>query len=128
MKNILLIFLFSFSSSFAHAETFKCSFTEPFYTIIYETDFKILTVKNEVSGKPAEVFVDVIMVNTPLSFEVKLMKEHLMLMTITLTGKGSDGMSNMIYPFEANYLAMSGPNNGIGGCQTDLWPAISNQN
>lgn len=127
MKSILLA-VFGFSGAFAQAEIFNCGFTEPFYTITYDTETKVLNVTNDVVPEESEVINDVRFAVTKGTFAMKLSKDGQDLMIITLTGDATDGMSNNIYPFDAQYLGMSGPNNGNGGCSTTLWPVIQGDN
>ena len=128
MKTAILLTVLGLSGTFAHAEIFNCGFTEPFYTITYDTNSKVLNVKNDVAPEESEAINDVTYTNVNGAFEIKLSKNGSDLMIIKLTGNATDGMSNNIYPFEAHYVGMSGPNNGYGGCETQMWPAILGEN
>src|SRR5262245_33749187 len=100
MKTNIILAVLALTGAAAQAEVYTCGFTEPFYTITYDTDSKVLTVKNDVEAQVEEM-TDVAVSGDAYSFVKTLSKDGQTLMTITLTGKGSDGMSNTIYPFEA---------------------------
>jgi uncharacterized membrane protein len=102
----------------AKADIIKCSFTEPFYTITYTTGTRVLTVTNDVENK-TEVYKNIgLLILGSDKFELRTTKNELV-MSLAITGNGSDGMSETIYPYDAKVEGMvKGANNGIGGCES----------
>lgn len=106
----------------AGAGTLHCSFTEPFLTIDYDS-----ATGKAIYLSPDEFDDDGKMVPKVMAESAKLVPEpgwqddpvfYLMngtekLLTIKMTGRGSDGMSDARFPFEA----WSGGREG--GCETD---------
>lgn len=115
------------SAGAAQAGELHCSFTEPFFTIDYDsaTGKVIYLSPNEVDddGKllPRTMAENAKIVREEASgeheiFYLKAGEETLL--TLKLTGRGSDGMSDMMFPFEATGM---GPH--AGGCETNNAPA-----
>lgn len=105
-------------ASVSQADVIKCSFTEPFVNTTYSMTASTLTYKDFEGGKK---------VVKNVSFQIKsagvfelMDKKGKVLQTLTLTNKGSDGMSDTIFPFEVKDTdPMMTANNGIGGCTSN---------
>lgn len=111
-KIITSIFLFS---SIGRADIIKCTFTEPFIDTSYSMAQATLTSKDSEGS---------IRVVKNVSFQIKsagvfelVSKNGTVLQKLILNNKGSDGMSEKIYPYEVkdSSLLMSA-NKGLGGC------------
>jgi uncharacterized membrane protein len=116
MKNLFLIFGLSMATV-ANAETFTCEFTEPFVTLTYSTGTEALTKKDDATGQ--------VQVLKKVSFLILASGEYSLrnaagneVVRLKLDGQGSDGMSDMVYPYSASTNLISGANNGIGGCSS----------
>jgi uncharacterized membrane protein len=121
-------FMLLLSVAPGRAGTMRCSFTEPFFSIIFESATgKVTVISPEVtdpdSGKPVpEVLAEharVVPADPPgdgMSF--RLVNGSETILELKLTGKGSDGMSENLFPFEA----WRGRHDG--GCETDRYPAF----
>lgn len=118
---------FSFSS-FA-LDTLTCGFTEPFITVQYDANTKVVTKTgpenyNEATGEFLKV---VISENAEIQFaapdqvgvyNLVDVATGTVLLSMQLNGSGTDGMSDQIYPFSAVY------ENNYGGCSTETAPVI----
>lgn len=111
-KIITSIFLFS---SIGRADIIKCTFTEPFIDTSYSMAQATLTSKDSEGS---------IRVVKNVSFQIKsagvfelVSKNGTVLQKLILNNKGSDGISEKIYPYEVkdSSLLMSA-NKGLGGC------------
>jgi hypothetical protein len=111
-----------------HAGTLRCSFTEPFFTITFDSG----------TGTVTEISADVTDPNTgqPIpnvlaegatlrvvnpdgdGLTLHLEKGTETILELHLTGQGSDGMSDNIFPFEARRGTLE------GGCETAKYPAF----
>jgi uncharacterized membrane protein len=118
MKFLAFALLTSLASVSAHAEKFECGFTEPFYTLKYDTTTRLLSLKDEVMSKAR--IIRGVEFAIEASNEFSLRKGDKELARIKLTNEGSDGMSSTIYPFEISTSLLGGANNGIGGCASSL--------
>lgn len=112
----------------AEAGTMRCSFTEPFYSIVFESESgKVTVISPDVTdpetGKPVP---EVLARNAKLEradppgdgLTFRLVNGGDTILELKLTGKGSDGMSDNLYPFEA----WRGRHDG--GCETDKYQAF----
>lgn len=125
MKTLLIASLATMLMSIsAQAEIIKCTFTEPFVSLEYNTATETLKESEAVMGKKRVI--------KNVSFQIKyagtfLLKDKngKLLAELKLENKGSDGMSDAIYPYEINYKDMLGmANNGFGGCTSSLKPLV----
>lgn len=92
------LFLMTALSSVAQADIIKCSFTEPFIITTYSMAQQ--TLKSEVAGEKATIAKNVsFQIVGPGEF-VLVAKDGSILQKLSLTNKGSDGMSDFDYPFE----------------------------
>ena len=117
MKNLLLALssLIVFSTA-AKAETFKCVFTEPFFSFTYSTSKETLSIN--IMGEKKTIMKKV-------SFQIDAKGSYLLksangklLATLTLDNNGSDGMSDYVFPFTALYN--EGEHSHYGGCDSTL--------
>ena len=129
MKRSIFAFAFILSIGAAQAESFECSFTEPFISIKYNTATQKLTVKNEMEGTPADITTGVTYtIASSKKFLLKSSKGQL-LATLVLNNKGSDGMSDFVYPYEiTSPLGGPGANGGVGGCSSSALKAKNPNN
>lgn len=123
MKLFLLALAVLGISPSVKAESFKCHFTEPFFTVKYSTDTKKMEQINDIEKKRV--------VHRNVEFKIESAGVFLLidqkgkeLARLTLSGKGSDGMSENIYPYEVKYALLGGANNGIGACESTMLPII----
>lgn len=107
-------------ASAGHAEIIKCVFTEPFVTTVYNMHQSTLTYKG-FDSRPT--------INKGVSFVIRsagvfeLVKDGQVYQTLTLNNKGSDGMSNTVYPYEVKDAGLDKmANNGFGGCSSSQLP------
>ena len=115
-----------FTGLVSQADIIKCHFTEPFISTQYSTttnelvfdsadsDFGLVTEKN-------------------VSFQIKgsalfelVSKDGKVLMKLTLNHKGSDGMSDVVYPYDAEYLRDG--HSLFGGCSSNFLKADRSRN
>lgn len=102
-------------SSISQADVIKCTFTEPFIDTTYSMTQSTLSYKD---------YEGIISVVKNVSFQIKsagvfelLSKDGKTLQILTLNNKGSDGMSDTIYPYEVkDYSPVMTGNSGYGGC------------
>lgn len=127
-KLILPVLAISALSSFASADVIKCTFTEPFVSTTYSMAQQSLTIDNGSEGTK-KVIKDV-------SFQIKgagrfelVDKSGKVLQKLSLTGKGSDGMSDATYPYEVvDASQQKFANSGIGGCSSNSLKKIDGAN
>lgn len=99
-------------SSFAHAESIYCYFTEPFITAQYNSD----TNKIALSGPE----IGTIELDAKVEFQKQGIIRisavgHEYYLDVNTLKEGSDGMSDVVYPFEGVVAS----ENLYGGCETD---------
>lgn len=120
-------------------DVLSCQFTEPFFSITYdsatgevvytgvenydEATSQFVPVILATSGSlmpvlPAGETVDSFYSIQGSQFEL-LANDGSLIMKLTLDMNGTDGMSDTIYPFSAEY------NGFFGGCDTQLYPAVN---
>ncbi len=110
------------------AGTLTCRFTEPFLSITYDSQTGIATlvsadVTDPDTGKPVP---EILATGAKLQSvppddyhpKLKLEKDGKTILELALTGQGSDGMSDNIFPLEGKYGGL------IGGCETGKYPAF----
>lgn len=97
----------------AKADIIKCEFTEPFLTTTYSMAQQTLSYVYEGTEKGDPVN----QVIKNVSFQIKAAgvfelvgQDGVVIQTLTLNNKGSDGMSETIFPFEVKEAV------GYGGC------------
>ncbi len=119
MKKIFLAALITSSSLVAKADIIKCGFTEPFVTSVYSTSRSTLTYKNDIEGT-TEVIKNVsFQIKSPAVFDL-VAKDGTVLQTLTANNQGSDGMSNLVYPYDVKDTGLTTTSNlGRGGCSSN---------
>jgi uncharacterized membrane protein len=121
MKKLLLC-LALFSSG-TQADIIKCTFTEPFFTSTYSMTQSSLTYLNS-EGKTK--------VLKNISFQIKargvfdlVNRNGRIIQRLNLNYKGSDGMSDIIFPYAViDYAYTSSANGGHGGCESNYQKAV----
>jgi hypothetical protein len=128
MKSVIVSLLLASSSVFAQSlptATIKCVFTEPFLSVTYSIPQQSLIVKglDSDSEKSREYSIQILTVGVPGEF-VALDSNGVELLKFSLDGRGSDGMSDEIYPISATLnlpaidSTFSTPYNQLsGGCR-----------
>lgn len=125
-------------ASYAHAsipaEVYHCSFTEPFFSIDYnEADLTLAKVGPEdYVEQPNGTFLEVPRIEANVTSHIAsdgklefIDSNGVIRYTLELTGKGSDGMSDAIYPYEAvSKTAVDTQLGQIGGCYSTSHPLI----
>lgn len=110
-------------ASVSQADVIKCTFTEPFVDTVYSMSQSTLTYKS------AEL-KDVVVKN--VSFQIKeaglfqlVGKDGKVLQTLELNHRGSNGMSDAVYPFEVKDSNQAGVAvQGPGGCTSNSLKAV----
>lgn len=118
MKFVLSLAVLLFAQ-FSFADLIKCNFTEPFAISEYNTSTLILRITRP--SAPVQIVTNVVMAFTgPGQFNLVKPGNHIV-HKINTNIHGSDGMSDLTYPFQVLWPAMSSQaNRGLGGCQTML--------
>ncbi len=123
MKNLLVAVLLSTSVT-AQADIINCSFTEPFFSLQYSTT------TNELARTEYDYDKDKLVTTTVknISFQIKgpakfqlLAADKTPLMNLELNFKGSDGMSDRVFPYDAELLTEG--SNMWGGCESNFLKA-----
>ena len=118
------------ASSIASADIIKCSFTEPFVGATYSTTTNELKI-SEFDGEGEKVRTI-----RNVSFQIKgagefelLSKKGAKIMSLKITNEASDGMSNIIFPYEAKFeYSREGYLSGlVGGCSSNFLKADDSQ-
>lgn len=132
-KMLALAVLFSATTSMA--VELKCQFTEPFVTVKYQT----LTGEMEVIAEyfesiPVIKGLENVMINSVTNTQLNVVNlSDEVLLQIIPDGKGSDGMSDRVFPYSAvltlpdlnvKDLHLEGPLHG--GCETEFNRATQN--
>ncbi len=111
----------------AQAGTLSCSFTEPFFSITWDSRTgKVVETSADVfdpdTGQPVPtVLAEHAKLRAPDpndGFSLVLENGSEVILKLRLSGQGSDGMSDNIFPFEAWRGGRD------GGCETDKYPAF----
>lgn len=117
MKNLFLFLVVCGSiSSVAHASTLKCVFENPFVEVNYSTNTREITINS------AQTISNVSLHTTGKNQFALLSQQHQVLVKLQLTNAGSDGHTNMIYPYSAE-AHIDAENKGLGACESDSLPA-----
>jgi uncharacterized membrane protein len=123
MKNLLISALLTTSVT-AQADIINCSFTEPFFSLQYSTT------TNELARTEYDFDKDKMVTKTTknVSFQIKgpakfqlLAVDKTPIMNLELNFKGSDGMSDRVYPYDAELLTDG--NSMWGGCDSNFLKA-----
>lgn len=116
MEKIILLSTLMLAS-ISRADIIQCLFTELFIKSIYSTGQSTLTYEEDANGNinKKNVIKNVsLQIKSAGQFEL-VSKEGKVLQTLTLNNKGSDGMSDTIYPYDA----LDNFHNKFGGCESN---------
>lgn len=123
MKNLLVAALLSTSVT-AQADIINCSFTEPFFSLQYSTTTNELARTEYDFDKDKMVTTKVknisFQIKGPAKFQL-LAADKTPIMNLDLNFKGSDGMSDFTYPYDAELLSEG--NSMWGGCESNFLKA-----
>jgi hypothetical protein len=110
----------------AQAGVLHCSFTEPFFNITYDSATgKVILVSADVFDENGKPIPEVIAEKAKLEYsdpagdrtKLALKNGNETILRLELTGQGSDGMSDNMFPFQAWYGQRD------GGCDTEKYPS-----
>jgi uncharacterized membrane protein len=125
---IAAVLIFLLSSVYAQADIITCNFTEPFLVATYSMTQSQLTIKDYSDNKVSVTKNVSFQIKGPGEFELWDNKKNVV-MTLSLNGEGSDGMSDSIYPYSAKMSDMVGfANGGFGGCSSQFLKTKVEQN
>lgn len=125
MKNLILALTLALASdAFAATSKLECHFTEPFFSLEFDLASGKVTRtepnwEDDASTTVTKTVAENAKVESDLSdpflpkYTVKTQAGEV-IAAIQLNMKGSDGMSNIIYPFDIQHAEM------WGGCESDL--------
>jgi hypothetical protein len=106
---------------FAQADIIVCHYTEPFITTTYSMTQSTLTVENY--GDQTKTVMKNISFQIVGSNQFQLWnKNKEVVQTMNLNFQGSDGMSDLTYPYDSYFTAGPGGNLG-GGCTSNFLKA-----
>lgn len=114
MKKVTIALFALLVSSASHADIIRCSFTEPFVTTSYDILKKRMTRIDISEDKP--VVLNDVTLSVVSTGVIELRQNGKLIQTLTLTGKGRDGMSDLPHLYEVKDNLMGGSNMGNGGC------------
>ncbi len=110
-------------SSVAHAETITCVFSEPFVKTVYDSSQKTLAVPTRFDGQSVTHLRNVSQVSTgDKSFDL-VSADGKVLQRLHLTFAGSDGMSEIVFPYDVRWNYGRGELRG--GCSSETLKAQS---
>lgn len=119
MKKVILTSALVLASFSAQADIIKCVFTEPFINSSYSMTQSTLTYTGTEASQNKVIKNVSFQIRSAGVFQL-VSKEGKVLQTLVLNRKGSDGMSNVVYPYSVKDSEMkSGANSGIGGCTSN---------
>jgi hypothetical protein len=108
------------------AGTLRCSFTEPFFTVSWDSETgRVIELSADVTdpdtGNPVPTVLSEharLRVPDPTGdpFRLILADDEQTILELTLTGTGNDGMSENLFPFDARRGTLD------GGCDTAKFP------
>lgn len=112
----------------SQAGTLVCQFTEPFFTITYDSRLgKVTQVSADIFDSATGEPVPTVLAEGAklVKFDagdyhpgLRLEKDGQVILQLRLTGQGSDGMSENIFPFEGTMGGF------VGGCETGKYQAF----
>jgi hypothetical protein len=131
MKKIIIPVLVLIVTTAVQADVIKCTFTEPFVSSTYNMSTKSLTYVAAFGADGKENETTVL---EGVSFQIKdaghfelISSYGDVLQVISLNHAGSDGMSDMVYPYEVkDSSSMFKASAGIGACTSNYLKAKSN--
>lgn len=117
------------TTSAATAGTLHCSFTEPFFAVDFDSATGVVTFTSPDEADPEtgaiepRILAQGARLHRPDAWQhfptLKLEAGGETLLEIRMSGRGSDGMSEMVFPWEGRY------GRHVGGCQSDQAPAYN---
>jgi uncharacterized membrane protein len=110
----LLLLGFVLVPATVQADIIKCSFTEPFITTVYSTNENTLKVTYAAERQRETLKSISFQIMKPTTFELWDAKRKV-IQRLELSFRGSDGMSDRIYPYDAHWLSK----NLHGGCTSN---------
>jgi len=105
----------------AQADVIKCQFTEPFITTTYSMVQQKLTWVDNVDNTTKTIKNVSFQIKGPGEFELLDANKNV-IQTINLNFKGSDGMSDRVYPYDVQWNSKS----LYGGCESNFLKATQN--
>lgn len=122
MKNIISVAVVLLTVSSTYADIIKCRFSEPSVNTTYSTTQSTLTYDEDGA---------VVKITKNVSFQIKaagvfelVSSEGKVLQTLILNNSGSDGMSDKVYPYQAQLHELDqAVNSGVGGCTSNYLKA-----
>lgn len=122
MKLLLLSLVLTASAS-AQAAIISCNFTEPFFSLKYDTTtYELVRTENDGNGEVVtETKSAALLFKSSTKFEL-ISEDKKVLLKLNLNFNGSDGMSDIIYPYEAELLMEDG-SSLWGGCESNYLAA-----
>lgn len=136
MKHLIAALMIALVPGLASANTqqvatkyIDCSFTEPFFNLVVDLEKKTLTrIEPDWDNGAGETVSKIVAtgINLKVDFTDPLYPRYVVLssngtalLNLTLNMQGSDGMSDLIFPLDAQYGEL------WGGCETDLIKAYN---
>ena len=114
MKKALILSVLLMSSA-SFAKTYVCTFTEPFITVKYYETHQLLTSK--FFDERTKIHGLVEKISRDSNKQITILDDQAnSVLSMSLTGQGSDGMSDMVYPYEAVYR-INDSTTVTGGCK-----------
>jgi uncharacterized membrane protein len=98
----------------ARAEVIKCVYTEPFVNTVFDPRRKTVTSTRMGEEKPLSFRVSVRAIKGSLELTNR---RHAFRQTMVKDGKGSDGMSDLAFPYSATLTQKGLPHRLHGGCR-----------
>jgi uncharacterized membrane protein len=98
----------------ARAETIACVYTEPFVNTVFNARGRTVTITQE--AKPGAVKFRVAIRRGAADLEL-INRRHAFRQTMVRDGKGSDGMSDAVFPYSATMTLAGLPSRLHGGCR-----------
>lgn len=111
MKKILCALALA-TPGLTFADIIKCTFTEPFYTTTYSMAQQSLTVQGISGGTTITRNVS-FQIMAAGRFEIRSLSGTV-LQRLTLNNRGSDGMSDRVYPYSVRWRGLQ------GGCTSNF--------
>lgn len=140
MKKLIIALIVSMAPA-AFAETLECSFTEPFFSLSYDSRTQVLkrtepdwendagkVVTRVVARNVRVVPLSNVKTNELTSFTrfALIGRDGTVHLRLTLNYQGSDGMSDITFPYDAVIPnSRTSANNGVGGCESGTLAAIN---
>lgn len=122
MKKLTFIATMMFLVNSASADIIKCKFSEPSVNTTYSTGQSTLTYDED--GAVVKVIKNVsLQIKAAGIFEL-VGADGKVLQTLEINNRGTDGMSDRVYPYEAKLHELDqAVNAGIGGCTSNYLKA-----